>query len=125
MYKFTLHIKLKQLSTLTSINFYAFGNYYILSLVLSESLTTIDSSGFRLCTIGTLVYPSKYYGAYPFTLNVYSQIFRGISVKPGMELFAYISVSVAYPFILSPVLVSFVLVNLCKTAQSWQEQQRI
>lgn len=64
-------------------------------------------------------------GAYPFTLDVCFQIFRSISVQPCMELSAHIFVSGAYPFILSLVSVSFVLVNLYETAQSWQEQQRI
>ena len=50
-------------------------------------------------------------GAYPFTLDVCFQIFRSISVQPCMELSAYIFVSGAYPFILSPVSVSFVLVS--------------
>ena len=66
-----------------------------------------------------------YSGAYPFTLDVCLQIFRSISVQSCIELSAYIFVSGAYPFILSPVSVSFVLINLYATAQSWQEQQRI
>ena len=49
---------------------------------------------------------------------------RRISMKATTKIKAT-AYSGTYPFILSSVSVSFVLVNLYETAQSWQEQQRI